>query len=69
MESLDDELGQEADPQGLLILNYGDPAYLTRYHYAGGLRLSESIFLHIVSYLLFADSISIPSRICWRAMQ
>jgi hypothetical protein len=62
MEVLKDELGEESDPQGLLILNYGDPAYLTRHHHAGGLRLAEAIFLHIISYLLFADSVSIPSR-------
>jgi hypothetical protein len=62
MEILKDELGEESDSQSLIILNYGDPAYLMRNHQVGGLRLPETIFLHIVSYLLFADSVSIPSR-------
>ena len=62
MEILKDELGEESDPESLIILNYGDPAYLTRTHNVGGLRPPEAIFLHIVSYLLFSDSVSIPSR-------
>jgi hypothetical protein len=57
-----DELGEGADHQSLVILNYGDPTYLSRGRLVEGVTHAEAIFLHILAYLLFSDAVSIPSR-------
>lgn len=56
-----DQLGLTPSDRGLVILNYGDPAYGGRLN-VGHLSLSEQIFLRIIAYLILADELSIPAR-------
>lgn len=56
-----DQLGVTDSGRGLVILNYGDPSYL-RLERPVDIDAAESIFLRILSYLAFADTISIPAR-------
>jgi hypothetical protein len=62
MEIGRDELGTSDDSRSTVILNYGDPAYLSGGKAVRGASQAEVIFLHILTYLLFSDSVSIPSR-------
>lgn len=57
-----DRLAEAGSPSDLVILNYGDPAYRHQSDLVAGLSRSENIFLRIVAYLVFAESVSVPTR-------
>lgn len=58
----EDRLVDGPSVEGLIILNYGDPAYSSRRQASSGLRRSEEIFLRLIAYLAFADAAAIPAR-------
>src|ERR1044072_4068937 len=57
-----DQLTEPGSPSGLVIVNYGDPAYRHQLDNTQGLSRAEAISLRLVAYLLFADNVSIPTR-------
>ncbi|MEU4693800.1 hypothetical protein [Actinoplanes sp. NPDC023714] len=50
----------EQDP--VLVFNYGDPSYHRAPDRTPDLVVTDDIFLRLIAYLLFADSICIPAR-------
>jgi hypothetical protein len=57
-----DNLLDGAPVDGLVFLNYGDPAYRHPTDATTGLTGSESIFLRLVAYLTFAEAACVPAR-------
>lgn len=57
-----DQLTVGTQSHGLVLLNYGDPAFDQWAKTPDGLGRSEAIFLHTLGYLLFTDEVSIPAR-------
>ncbi|TCC39373.1 hypothetical protein [Kribbella sindirgiensis] len=57
-----DKLGESEPIDGLVLLNYGDPAYRGTDDSGIGLSKAESIFLRLIGYLAFAEAVSIPAR-------
>lgn len=59
-----DLLGDEPPVRGQVIFNYGDPAF-KRYRRADDppdLPREEALFLRIIAYLAFAESVCVPAR-------
>jgi hypothetical protein len=57
-----DRLVEGSSVDGLVILNYGDPAYKNRADETQGLMRAEEIFLRLVAYLAFAEATCVPAR-------
>jgi len=57
-----DSLSDKPSTLGTLILNYGDPAYKFPKRPNLPINPSEDIFLRIISYLPFAETIVLPGR-------
>ena len=57
-----DLLTDKGSISGILLLNFGDPAYDGTADLTPGLGRAESVFLRIISYLVFAEAVSVPTR-------
>jgi hypothetical protein len=57
-----DKLTEAGSPNHVVILHFGDPAYRISRDATTGLTRSESIFLRLVAYLIFAETVCVPTR-------
>ena len=60
IDSPTDQLVDAGSPTGLIILNHGDPAFT--HSSPHDIDKVEEEFIYLISYLLFAESVVIPSR-------
>src|SRR5215468_1055674 len=58
----EDKLGEGSTIEGLILLNYGDPAYRNSTDATEGLSRAEAVFLRLIAYLVFAEAVSVPTR-------
>lgn len=57
-----DKLSSDFDRPGVLVLNYGDPSYLSSLDVKYQLTPAEDIFLRLIAYLPFVEAIVVPGR-------